>query len=95
MSKANDGGPAFPVDNAAMDGQGGVWKHAVGLTGMTLRDWFAGQALPEMMEVTKAEAAKSAEKDETSSQWIARMAYVMADAMLAERDKANAQEGRG
>jgi len=43
--------------------------------GMTLRDWFAGQALP----VSYPEYGTTAE--------IARAAYHMADAMLAERNK--------
>lgn len=52
--------------------------------GMTLRDWFAGQALPSTMRlVTSLESIA----DETMVQTFARRAYEMADAMLAERER--------
>ena len=43
--------------------------------GMTLRDWFAGQAL-----------ANKFTEDETSDENVARWAYRVADAMLAARE---------
>ena len=41
MSKINDGGPAFPswLPTKACEGSAGL------VEGMSLRDWFAGQAL--------------------------------------------------
>lgn len=42
--------------------------------GMTLRDWFAGQALATCADLEKAKSA-------------AAWAYQVADAMLAERQK--------
>lgn len=59
------GGPAFPV---SLPGVGDNGWH-----GMTLRDWFAGQALVGL-------APQSAAVDST-----ARYAYRLADAMLAAR----------
>lgn len=59
------GGPAFPQPTS------GVLKE-----GMTLRDYFAAQALPTVMQ----EFHKKYE-----SEWIAYAAYKMADAMLAAR----------
>ena len=44
--------------------------------GMTLRDWFAGQALAALLNGQKWEAQK-----------LANEAYRAADAMLAERSK--------
>ena len=45
MNAANDGGPAFPVpDTHHPDGQ-----IQYGANGMSLRDWFAGQALAGLM----------------------------------------------
>ena len=41
MSAPNDSGPAFPVAHVT----GKFW----GMNGMTLRDWFAGQALNGML----------------------------------------------
>jgi len=48
--------------------------------GMTLRDWFAGKALNGMM-------ASEAGVDPYSAEWVSERAYLVADAMLAERLK--------
>ena len=65
MTTINDGGPAFPVQN----GYGQVF-------GMTLRDWFAGQALVSMgVEYTHEWHAS-----------VAECAYRYADAMLRARE---------
>lgn len=64
MTKHN-GGPAFPVAGER------IVSH-----GMTLRDWFAGQALANMYTHNDQDAYKVAE-------W----AYQVADAMLVGRDK--------
>jgi hypothetical protein len=69
----NDGGPAFPNK----DELGNM------IPGMTLRDWFAGQALAE---IYTARDCLSYSKDETIGQAVARNAYTMADAMLAARE---------
>jgi hypothetical protein len=66
MSTINDGGPAFP------QGDDGSWG-----TGMTLRDWFAGQALAGLL------------RDGIDVHGIgdsAYLAYEMADAMLRARE---------
>lgn len=64
MSTPKDGGPAFPVctDFSRVN------------EGMSLRDWFAGQALSRLAYEMGADAA-------------AVDAYEYADAMLAERAK--------
>ncbi|WP_032900969.1 hypothetical protein [Mesorhizobium ciceri] len=64
-----DGGPVFPT--ALSDREG-----------ITLRDWFAGQALAGL-------AANP--KSESSALLHAMAAYAIADRMLAERAKAGAQ----
>lgn len=66
MSTNKDGGSAFPV--AGPNGSRG---------GMSLRDYFAAQALPAVM---------SAEPD-SSYKTYASLAYVMADAMIAAREQ--------
>ena len=48
--------------------------------GMTLRDYFAGQALPTVLFVSEED-----DKDEE----LAARTYKIADAMLSEREKAN------
>ena len=73
-----DGGPAFPQQLFTQEGKlSGVYL------GMTLRDYFAGQALagilanPAMSPTEHAGLSKSAEA-----------AYHQADAMIKERDAA-------
>jgi hypothetical protein len=63
-----DGGPAFPV------------KYQSG--GMTLRDYFAGQALAGFLAAHAGQGVSLPEDD-----WSATRAYEIADAMLAERAK--------
>ena len=69
MTKQNDGGPAFP--HMMADG------HRDYASGMSLRDWFAGQALAGLLAQTP-----TAE----SAAMFARESYVCADAMLAARE---------
>jgi hypothetical protein len=64
-----DGGPAFPTV---------VAMAPVLYNGMSLRDWFAGQALVGMLA-----SPLIASNRESYAQW----AYLQADAMLAERTK--------
>lgn len=61
----NDGGPAFPW---------GTNGHILG--GMSLRDWFAGQAL----------LATAGHLESSSIENIADNSYRIADAMLASRN---------
>lgn len=72
MSKIDDGGPAFPAHQATDNGMAYTT-----VPGMTLRDWFAGQSL----------AALSATGEIYPHSELARTAYEIADAMLAERNK--------
>ena len=66
MSQApNDGGPAFPVASICE-------------FGMSLRDYFAGQALAAMLSIEDVHH-KAGESE------IAQWAYKQADAMLAVR----------
>lgn len=65
----NDGGAAFPSERTI---------HAVdNRPGMTLRDWFAGQALLGLLSNPNVGEAQQA----------ALAAYIMADKMMAERGK--------
>lgn len=72
----NDGGPAFPFDCTA---PGNTMRTVH--TGMTLRDWFAGQTLPCILK------AYVIRDDAEGHENAARMAYEFSDAMLAERQK--------
>ena len=65
-NKIDDGGPAFPM-SCTRDGYMPNVPE-----GMSLRDWFAGQALAGLLA-------------NVSNQVDARVAYAIADAMLAAR----------
>lgn len=71
MSVINNGGPAFPVPEVVL--QSGV-VYPSNARGMTLRDWFAGQAMAALI-------ANNMLSDTTSG-----IAYCYADAMLAARE---------
>ena len=70
MSK-NDGGPAFPRPR--------VPNYNDAQQGMTLRDWFASQALIAIYAGIRGANA--------SPRGMAEAAYIVADAMLSERSK--------
>ncbi len=78
MSKAHNP-PAFPRVLSQEDGDYGR-KEFRCEHGMTLRDWFAGQAM--QARLTHAEPCFE-ESWASTAEW----AYEMADAMLAEREK--------
>lgn len=69
---ANNGGPAFP--------ENGVRGSAVGGEGMSLRDYFAAKALQGMCSIVGV--------DFGGPEGAAKIAYKLADAMIAEREKA-------
>jgi hypothetical protein len=78
MSKTNDGGPAYPFD--WIDTQPHTGKQVIRqqFDGMSLRDYFAGQALAGMH-------ANDGSRSYSTSE-LANMAYDQADAMLAQRE---------
>lgn len=67
----DDGGPAFSVVFDSTPSQVTAWTK-----GMSLRDWFAGQALVAIMAARTITATESD---------IAKFSYEIADAMIAER----------
>ena len=67
------GGPAFPQEATSAQG-----KHY--WFGMSLRDWFAGQALVGICAHPNNTSAKLSRED------VALSSYAMADAMLAARE---------
>jgi hypothetical protein len=76
--KKHDGGPAFPSDGAA---------DAVSYWGMSLRDYFAGQALHAGADAVCDELSEPGRDGIAHAERHARAAYLIADAMLAERDR--------
>jgi hypothetical protein len=70
-NKNDDGGPAFP-HSVAVAPSGDVYGSDYFGGCMSLRDWFAGQALAGLLA-------------NASNQVDARVAYAIADAMLVAR----------
>ena len=70
----NDGGPALPTADAYHPSG----QIAYGRKGMTLRDWFAGQALAGLLSGPAEEGAMAPDRK-------AVLAYQFADAMIAAR----------
>jgi hypothetical protein len=89
MSRAPNGGSAFPgsyandsdMNATAPDGQLVPPGSSVQMDGMSLRDWFAGQALAGLT------ACPNCPKD-FDEHHMAASAYELADAMLAARKPA-------
>ncbi len=83
MSEARkDGGPAFP-EAIAIGTSGDIYP---GMGGMSLRDWFAGQAISICsgnMREYDLEKAFGGRNTITTEEIIAHQAYTLADAMLA------------
>jgi hypothetical protein len=74
MSK-DTGGPAYPVIQEDMNGvEGGP--------GMTLRDWFAGQALAGHLA-----SLNPGSFDRGFCDHVSKQSYWVADSMIAERNK--------
>lgn len=83
-----DGGWAFPRPS-----YDALNQPDFGTLGMTLRDWFAGQALMGYRAAGHVTGgAFPSESKLRSPDEIARWAYRDADAMLAERDKGDTEE---
>ena len=78
MSTPNNGGAAFPRPGSDwMEQGGGVYAGAQ--RGMTLRDYFAAKAMPELLRQNECAANEK----------IAAWAYQVADAMLQARALSN------
>ena len=83
MEKKQDGGPAFPASTRPMQDEYG-YGHQDGLStwqygGMTLRDYFAANAMQGML-------ANQHQYRANDEHMFARDAYVVADAMLRARE---------
>lgn len=88
-TQINDGGPAFPTRSIVGHSKRSDMRYSENcpgdpifgdVGGMSLRDWFAGQAMQAMMT---QDAAAQNWTDVKVAQW----SYATADAMLAEREK--------
>ena len=80
MSTRNDGGPAFPVLELDQRTENVCAQHM----GVTLRDYFACEAMHALMRQLPLQ--KPASAGLVTRREIAQEAYWMADAMLKARD---------
>lgn len=83
MSKQNNGGPAFPTPEVVMPGQGA--------DGMSLHDYFRGQALIGLV-IANETITNGAQPLGWKVESVASAASRYADAMLAEREANHADE---
>jgi hypothetical protein len=75
-STHNDGGSAFPSAPACYEPE----------FGMTLRDWFAGQALTAIP--LRDDGKRTPHEDrKQEAMWVATAAYRYADAMIKAREE--------
>ncbi len=82
-----DGGPAFPASIPVVHSEEqGKDYPCYEEAGMTLRDWFAGQALPQVITFYLTANGNGCAADHALRN-IPALAYKYADAMLAERAK--------
>ncbi|MGB1214575.1 MAG: hypothetical protein ACPG4X_14520 [Pikeienuella sp.] len=85
-----DGGPAFPSEFVLHEP--GKVGNEVAIkefsSGMSLRDWFAGQALVGVMTNAENFGGAASHEREEAFRRTADLLYEIADAMLAARDKA-------
>lgn len=82
-----DGGPAFPRRRLAyVDGYGDPYVED-GQEGMSVRDYFAGQALAESIAHELRLRESKVDPGQFRYDAIAHGAYAIADAMIAERQK--------
>jgi len=93
MSEKNDGGPAFPSpyeDESYLDWVASSGPHAPPSPGMSLRDWFAGQALASLSahRPIPFRGINLQVHDDKIFEWcnqVSATAWRLADAMLEER----------
>jgi len=86
MSAKQDGGSAFPRASRLINESAIAPGFRIEtVSGMSLRDWFAGQALAGLLaSAPKSHDARMVGHEE---QAFSLAAYALADAMLAERSK--------
>jgi hypothetical protein len=86
---ARDGGPAFPnveSDPEEWNATGKPWAHTYSYGGMSLRDWFAGQALHAIVETFLYRSQQGYAVEKVDFRICSELAYELADAMLKARE---------
>ena len=79
-TRQNDGGAVFPTKGTF---HGAPYQS----DGMSLRDWFAGQALPAIISESMVRLFQQGATSENVATTLADSSYQIADAMLAARNE--------
>lgn len=87
MSTINDGGPAFPVCYQHNDVETGEIEVSAANWGMSLRDWFAGQALAGILANQALLVRIDVESSKPTRDAAADYALAVADSVLKARGK--------
>ena len=82
QKQIDDGGPAFPCDVQVEDNSGSHYEER---SGLSIRDWFAGQALPQIHVSLRIAVDNGTVRNCDFEELVAASAYIIADAMLAAR----------
>ncbi len=91
MSEREDGGPAFPIPDPFLLKPGNETNMMRLASGMSLRDWFAGQVCAAQLTTTSADHSlanldyREQVDGPTVAERIATISYRMADALLTAR----------
>lgn len=80
MTRKNDGGLAFPNTITSLSEGDRDFPHEFGLGGMTLRQWYAGQAAMGRIATYGAD-------ERCEPKHVAEFAFEVADALIAEGKK--------
>ena len=86
MTNKTESAPAFPLFLPGDDSHKDWWT-----PGMTLRDWFAGQALNGLLANPKL-ADEIRKTGNAYGGWIEQSAYGWADAMLSVKESSEQQD---
>lgn len=78
--KIDDGGPAFPHGNLELGD-----RHLIAQPGMSLRDWFAGQALIGLISNSQGVPSDFVRANSNEADRMAEISYRVADTMLKAR----------
>lgn len=85
MSTPNYGGPAFPQHGWTSNPE--VLERMKGQSGMTLRDWFAGQALAGLMACGRLGDLLDEDEIDNTPRAICVKSYEVADFMIKAREQ--------
>jgi hypothetical protein len=87
MSDINDGGPAFPQLCTAWNDDAHKYELSMSLDGMSLRDYFAAKAMQPLTRTVQKNGKTGPDAGDDDFVWVARRAYMLADAMLKAREQ--------